>query len=153
MDRDRDRLLFRLLWETGLRISEALAFTVGKIKEGNFFVKRKGGRVLPVVIPPALLNDLFGYAIRLELAYDQLLFPISRQQAWRLLQRYCRLAGLERHVWLHLFRHGFAVNVLKQIPNFVVLQDQLGHKSIETTRRYVRVIMPDVRVVLEKIQF
>ncbi|MBN1690464.1 MAG: tyrosine-type recombinase/integrase [Dehalococcoidia bacterium] len=152
IDKPRNELLFRLLWQTGLRITEALQFSMERMKDGIYYPVRKGGRVKPVHIPVDLMNDLMHYAIEERIPYESLIFPISRIQAWRLLQRYAKLAGT-RKLHPHLFRHGFAVNVLKQNPNLPVIQDALGHEHIETTRQYLRVIMPDVKEVIQRISF
>ena len=152
IDKPRNALLFLLLWQTGLRITEALQFSMERMKDGIYYPVRKGGRVKPVHVPTDLMNDLMRYTIEARIPYEGLLFPISRIQAWRLLQRYAKLAGT-RKLHPHLFRHGFAVNVLKQNPNLPVIQEALGHEHIETTRQYLRIIMPDVKEVIEKINF
>ena len=152
IDKPRNALLFLLLWQTGLRITEALQFSMERMKDGIYYPVRKGGRVKPVHVPTDLMNDLMRYTIEARIPYEGLLFPISRIQAWRLLQRYAKLAGT-RKLHPHLFRHGFAVNVLKQNPNLPVIQEALGHEHIETTRQYLRIIMPDVKEVIERINF
>lgn len=56
---------------------------------------------------------------------------------WRVVKRVAARAGVDAHV--HALRAAFAVFYLEQHPNDIVgLQTLLGHKSIETTRVYLR---------------
>lgn len=44
----------------------------------------------------------------------------------------------EKAVYPHSFRHRFAKNFLEKFNDISLLADLLGHKSIETTRIYLR---------------
>lgn len=46
---------------------------------------------------------------------------------------------------IHLFRHTFAYNYLKNGGNIVYLQEILGHSNIETTRMYLHVTNEDLQ--------
>jgi integrase len=151
--KQRDCLLFSLLWQTGLRISEALSLTSDNIRAIDIRVKGKGGKVRVIPIKPQLINQLLRYALDKHIPYGEPFFNITRSQAHRLANKYAVAAGITRKVHCHLFRHGFAVNFLRQTGNIVYLQELLGHSSIETTRIYVRAALPDVREALEKVEF
>ena len=148
----RDYLLFSILWNTGLRISEALSLTLNDVRDNSIRVKGKGGKIRIVPIKDRVLNNLYPYAIEKKIQYQDKLFPISRSHAHRLLNKYARQAGIHRPLHCHLLRHGFAVNFLKQVHNIVYLQELLGHSSIETTRIYTRAALPDVRAALEQVE-
>jgi len=151
--RPRDHILFNLLWHTGLRISEALSLTSDNIRDCDIRVKGKGGRVRVIPVKPQVINELLRYALDNRIAYGERFFNITRSQAHRLLNKYADRAGINRKVHCHLFRHGFATNFLKQTGNIIYVQDLLGHRSIESTRIYVRAALPDVREALEKVEF
>ena len=53
----------------------------------------------------------------------------------------------------HLFRHGYAINFLNCSGGLDALQEQLGHKDINTTRIYLRLSDEDVKREVQKIQF
>lgn len=148
----RDYLLFATLWHTGLRISEALSLSLDSIRGCDIRVQGKGGKIRYVPVKPQLINDLLRYSLEIELPHGAPFFSISRSQAHRLLTKYALEAGIERPLHCHLFRHGFAVNFLRQMPNLVYLQELLGHSSIETTRIYVRAALPDVREAIKQVE-
>ena len=148
-DKPRDYLFFELLWNSGLRVSEALSLTPSHFRDNALRVKGKGGKWRVIPLKGVFFTQMVIYCHDKFKAYD-LIFPFTRSQAHRLLSKYAKRAGIERKLHCHLFRHGFAVNFLKQVPNLVYLQELLGHSSIETTRIYTRAALPDVREAIEK---
>ena len=148
----RDYLLIACMWYAGLRISEALSLTPNSIRGQDFRILGKGGKERFVPVKQSLVNDLLQYALAYKKAYNDRFFSITRSQAHRILNSYAQKAGLQRKVHCHLLRHGYAVNLLKQCPNLVYLQELLGHSSIETTRIYTRAAMPDIRQALENVE-
>lgn len=51
-----------------------------------------------------------------------------------------RGAGIEKHITFHCARHTFAVMMLEQGVDIYTLSKLLGHKSIETTQVYARIV-------------
>lgn len=148
----RDYLLLALMWYAGLRVSEALSITLDSLRGNDLRVKGKGNKWRIIPLKAGLVNDLLQYGLAYKVGYHDKLFPITRCQAHRIINKYAQKAGLQRRVHCHLLRHGFAINFLKQMPNLVYLQELLGHSSIETTRIYTRAALPDVRQALEKVE-
>jgi integrase len=58
----------------------------------------------------------------------------------RSIQRAVRLAGIEKHVSCHTFRHAFATHLLETGHNIRTVQELLGHKQVETTMIYTHVM-------------
>ena len=64
--------------------------------------------------------------------------------------------GEQRNVHAHLFRHGcerYAINFLNCGGRLDALQEQLGHRDINTTRIYLRLTSEDVMCEVAKVQF
>ena len=58
-----------------------------------------------------------------------------------------RTAGLTGPtLGVHLMRHSFATNYLRKGGGVFYLQDIMGHRSLETTKRYVKLAGVDVKM-------
>lgn len=155
----RDHLFLRLLWETGTRVSEAIALRLEDVGRDGIRVLGKGSVERVVFIQDGLVSEILFYAQELGLGRTDHLFPsrkgghITKQRADQIIRQAARHAGLERNVHAHLFRHGYAINFLNCSGRLDALQEQLGHRDINTTRIYLRLSDEDVRPEVSKIQF
>jgi integrase len=136
---DRDALLILVLFQTGLRVSEALGLTVGHLSRqpGALEVIGKGGKVRLVACPAALLHRLKAFAFDRGLGPADRLFPVGRKRAWQIIGAAAAQAGLGKRVYPHLFRHSGAIERLRQTGNPRALQLHLGHASPLMTMRYL----------------
>ena len=159
VENQRDRLLLRLLWESGVRISEAIALTLGSVGRDGIRVLGKGGRERVVFIQDGLVSAILFYAQELALERIDYLFPsrrgshITKQRADQIIKTAGRRANLQRQVHAHLFRHGYAINFLNYGGRLDALQEQLGHRDINTTRIYLRLSDEDIKRQVREIQF
>ena len=155
----RDHLFLRLLWETGARISEAIALRLGDVSRDGIRVVGKGNVERVVFIQDSFTSEILFYAQELALGRNDYLFPsrkgghITKQRADQIIKEAAHRAGLERNIHAHLFRHGYAINFLNCSGRLDALQEQLGHRDINTTRVYLRLSNEDVRREVSKIQF
>ncbi|MFQ5861496.1 MAG: tyrosine-type recombinase/integrase [Candidatus Brocadiales bacterium] len=155
----RDKLLLSLLWQTGIRVSEALALEVkgvdfyGKVIRIKSLKKQRPEiRVIPI---NGHLTGLLGTYIAQEgLRGKARLFPITRQRAFQVIREACYKAGIDKaRAHPHTLRHSFAVHcVLNQVP-LPVLKKWLGHSSIARTMIYCQVLAKDTRSFYEAIAF
>ncbi len=114
--RDRDALLILVLFQTGLRISEALSLTVGYLSRqpGALEVLGKGSKVRLVACPAPLVHRLKAYAFDRGLGPAGRLFPVGRKRAWQIIGAAAAHAGLGKRVYLHLCRHSGAIERRRQ---------------------------------------
>lgn len=56
------------------------------------------------------------------------------------LKEIMKIAGINKKITFHCCRHTFAINSLLLGIKIEVIQDILGHSSLETTQRYARVV-------------
>lgn len=155
-NKQRDALLLMFLWMTGCRITEALSISKGDVDFYNRTVRIKWlkrrkamQRILP--LHPKLAYSMSVYCGTLNLA-DKL-FPITRQRAFQIVQRYAKLAGVAKKVHPHTLRHSFAVYFLKERKNIVALQKLLGHSQITMTMTYLRIVQSDLAEEVEQLNF
>lgn len=155
---ERDRLLIRTLFETGLRISEALQLTPRHISqyEGRpvIHLKGKGRKPRMVAIPQNLVDKMMSYAYQRDLDRDSKFFKINRSQAWRILQSAAERAGINKKVYPHLLRHSDAIERLRQTGNPRALQLHLGHSSQVMTMRYLNTLtVEDALRIQQEVEF
>jgi site-specific recombinase XerD len=143
----RDRLLFRLLAETGLRIGEALALYVEDLDltpdDERLTVLGKGGRRRTVLLDdPALVHHLRAYLRQRRYRHGPLFRaekngrggPLRYQSAQARWRRYCDAAGVAGT--LHQLRHSHATELVNGGVSLPTIRKRLGHQHLQTTLRY-----------------
>jgi site-specific recombinase XerD len=152
--RMRDRLIIKLLYETGMRVGELTALTIGDVdlEAGEITIqeakRHEEGRKVPLVNSwtKSMLHDYIGTR---KIRRDPLFVsnkrgPLSRRQVERLIGNYGQMVGLDkdkRHP--HVLRHTHAVYALKSGIDLRTLQQNLGHSSIEVTAIYLTMDIDD----------
>jgi integrase/recombinase XerD len=156
--KERDRLLITLLFQTGVRISEALALTPGAIRnfEGKpaMEIVGKGKKLRMVALPVNLKEKLESYAYRAKIEPRMRFFDINRSRAWQILNEAREVAGIEKRVFPHLLRHSDAIIRLRKTGNPKALQYHLGHNSPAMTLRYLSTLtQEDALRVQQEVRF
>jgi len=156
--RPRDRLILRVLWETGVRVSELVSLTSESIDFTGEALRvvtlKRRGHMRAVPIRPALLGELARHIAGTGIRADERLFPVTRQRVHQIVRREARKAGLpEDRAHPHTLRHSFAIAcVLGRVP-VLVLAEWLGHRSLESTLVYTKVLCADSRRYLGDVDF
>ena len=156
--KERDRLLITLLFQTGVRISEALALTPAAIRnfEGKpaMEIVGKGKKLRLVALPVNLKEKLESYAYRAKIEPRMRFFDINRSRAWQILNEAREAAGIEKRVFPHLLRHSDAIIRLRKTGNPKALQYHLGHNSPAMTLRYLSTLtQEDALRVQQEVEF
>ncbi len=154
--RERDRCIFELGINCGLRVSEICALKVGQVWQYRRVVewlelyKTKGGkhRRIPLNRPA---REAIERLIRWKAQHRERLHPqdplfrsmkgghLTRQEVhniWRRIKRECRLTG---KVTTHSWRKTFATTLSAQGVPVRVIQELLGHSALNTTQTYLSV--------------
>jgi len=138
---ERNVLLIKVLYQCGLRISEALSLTPSHLTRFEGIpclrVKGKGGKERLVHVPENLYSQLLAYAYQKGLKPTDRLFNLNRKNAHKILVKAAKLAGISKRVYPHLLRHSCAIERLRQTGNPKALQWHLGHSSMAMTMRYL----------------
>jgi integrase/recombinase XerD len=156
---ERDKLLILLLFETGLRVSEALSLTPRLIAQHNskpviHLKKGKGNKTRMVACPEDLAHRIRSFAYSKEIGIDDRIFPINRKRAWQIVKLAGEKASIQKRVWPHLLRHSDAIERLRQTGNPKALQLHLGHSSALMTMRYLATLTAeDVLRIQQQVEF
>ena len=158
---DRDILLIRWLWHTGMRISDALAVRYEDINHNSEtvrFIVSKRSRAAPFVhtitLSKAMMFEVMKFRDRWQIVIDRFggrLFPITRQNVDKRLLKYCLIANIPP-MSAHKFRHGCAMNLLNQGVPPVEIAFRLAHSSTQVTESvYARMNTDIERKMLEQV--
>ena len=139
-------MIFSTMYGTGLRVSEALHLQVPDLDSQRMMIRieqGKGHRDRFVPLSPKLLNLLRTYWRKLR--PQPWLFPgqfpaqpLGREAVRDAIARASARAGLKKHVSPHSLRHAYAVHLLEAGTDIRKIQLLLGHRSLSTTARYLR---------------
>jgi site-specific recombinase XerD len=145
----KHRMIGTLMYAMGLRITEARTLRAEHIDSGLGVLhvrQGKGRRDRDLPLHPKLLDKLREYWRIARPPRRGYLFPgdeghpISPEACNRALKRAARKAGIRKRVSAHTLRHCYATHTLQLGANPVTIQKLLGHASIVTTLRYLRMV-------------
>ena len=165
----RDKVLIRLLWVTGRRITEVLNvkvsdidFDLSKIK---FHIEKKKIDVVKLKPIDKFTMDLLQFYIKqYNLHPINYLFnsdfkidsPITRQRAFQIIRKSCFKAGIykvgDKEPHPHHFRHSFAIDMAKKMKtpaDVRKLQLLLDHSTLGVTEQYLQFSDEEVSELVE----
>ncbi len=145
--RTKHHAILTTCYAAGLRISEAICLTLGDIDSERMVIRveqGKGQKDRYVMLSAKLLAILRDWW-RVEKPH-QWLFPgdipgrhISKEAVERACQKARRRSSIAKPITPHSLRHAFAVHLLEAGTDLRTIQLLLGHRSLATTARYLRV--------------
>ena len=149
----RNRAIIEVLYSCGLRVSELCSLKLSDlyIKEQFIRVTGKGDKQRLVPISSRAIDELEAYfldrnRISIKPGYEDYIFiserlkkPLSRIMVFRMIKDAVKMAGVNKTVSPHTFRHSFATHLLEGGANLRVIQAMLGHESIATTEIYTHI--------------
>jgi site-specific recombinase XerD len=142
----KHRVILTVCYAAGLRISEAVRLTPDAIDSQRMVIRveaGKGGKDRYVMLSPKLLDILRTYWRKAR--PQHCLFPgdlpgqpISTGAVELVCRQARELAAIPKPVTPHSLRHAFAVHLLESGADVRTIQLLLGHRSLSTTARYLR---------------
>jgi integrase/recombinase XerD len=147
VDTLKHRAILTTCYGAGLRISEALHLKPTAIDSHRMVIRveqGKGARDRYVMLSVTLLDILRSYwrAVRPKewlFPGDRPDQPISRAAVEDACHRAHRRCGLSKPITPHSLRHAFAVHLLEAGTDLRTIQLLLGHRSLTSTARYLRI--------------
>jgi integrase/recombinase XerC len=148
----RSRAIVELFLQTGIRLSEAATLTRNDVAlpeapglpaVGTLRVRGKGRKERTITLNSRACQALATYvATRVSTERDAALFAsrsgsgLTPRGIQRVIEKLMKSAGITGAT-VHTLRHTFATHMVRKGTNLRVVQEALGHSSLQTTSRYV----------------
>lgn len=142
----RDRLLFEMLYATGMRVSEIENVKIKDIDIDNMYIKvlGKGSKERYVYFGEYVLDYLELYLNKRD---DNCPYLFINKNKTRLTSRGMRLiinkcvekASLKIKISPHSIRHTFATHLINEGCDLLSIKELLGHSSLKTTEVYTHI--------------
>ncbi len=139
----RDRAFILFLYASGTRVSEAIESRKSDLEEGWLRIHHaKGDKERMVPIAPQAIEVIEHYLNARPFSKDQLWLNyrgerLSRISAFKITQKYLGVSP-------HVLRHSFATALILGGADLRVVQEFLGHVSLDTTQIYTHLHRQDL---------
>ena len=153
----RDRLMLRLLYETGIRRSELAGLRVSAVDFSSLTIKVLGKRNKERIIPieSELAHNISEYLAlkEQEKGASEWLFvgrkgrQITVQDIYNTVKKYMSSLSNADRISPHVFRHSFATHILNEGGNIQAIKELLGHADLATTEVYTHVTREHLKEV------
>ena len=156
---NRDLVIVNLFLHTGIRLSELVNLDITDVNllEKKITIKAKGGQIVNRFLNTKLRAILHRYlkARKKVFTDSQALFlsqmqdRITTRQIQRRLDQWIVKAGITKRITPHSLRHSFATSLFARTSNILVVQQALGHASVNTTEIYAHLLDETLEDALE----
>jgi len=132
----KSRLILKLLYSSGLRVSELtkLKYEDINLDENSGTVRQGKGKKDRMFI---LSHEII----------DNKNQPISTRNIQKIIKNYAKKADINKNVTPHKLRHSFATHLLEAGTDIRMIQELLGHSNLQTTQIYTHVSREQIKKV------
>lgn len=159
----KHKTMLVLAYGAGIRSAEIANLQVGDIDSDRMQIhirNGKGGKDRYVVLSPVMLEMLRDYwrKSRSKVKSNWIFpgqspaNPITPSTVGEVYKRAKEQAGIAKRGGIHSLRHAFATHSLEAGEDLYTIKQLLGHSSIESTARYLRLTNNKMRLVKSPIE-
>lgn len=142
----RDKLIFEILYSTGVRVSELVNIKVKDIDFENKSIRifGKGKKERIVLFGDQALKLINIYLDQRGFTSEYLILnnrgnKITTRGVDLIIHKNSLKSGLKNKITPHTMRHTFATHMLNDGANLLTVQELLGHENLKTTQVYTHV--------------
>jgi len=152
----RNYFLFVFGINSGLRISDIIHLKVLDVKNVDYLkvCERKTNKIRRIKMTSTLRNEINKYICNMP--DSDYLFPsrkgrqpISRVQAWKIINDAAREVGINDAIGTHTLRKTFGYHFYQKTKDAAILQKIFGHASPSVTLRYIGISEDMIDQVLD----
>ena len=149
----RDKAILELFYSSGLRVSELINLKLSDLYFSDEVIRVLGKgskqRIVPIGGSAVRWIEEYIKTVRLllekKMKSENIIFlnnrgtKLSRMGIWKIVDKYVKLAEIEKEFHPHTFRHSFATHLLEGGADLRAVQEMLGHADISTTQIYTHI--------------
>jgi len=160
--RERDMAIAILFLHTGLRVSELTNLKLANVdlERGQIKITRKGNKEQYLHVNGETAGALADYLANHPQAQNGRFFVgtnggnLDRGYIYSIVRRYLRLAGIVKGKrGPHILRHTFCTRLHQKGVGPFTIKDLAGHKSLNTTMRYITIENKEQAEALDRLEF
>ncbi|PID47845.1 MAG: integrase [Proteobacteria bacterium] len=144
---DRNKLIIKMICYTGMRVSEALNIKQRDISDDRehfiIRIRGKGNKYRIVMIKKSIISTLLSNVLKTTSCKNGLVFcnrsgnKMTQAYVSRIVEQILFQAGIRKEKnGAHMLRHTFATLLYRKRKDIVLVQEALGHASLNTSRIY-----------------
>ncbi|NCN26611.1 tyrosine-type recombinase/integrase [bacterium] len=162
----RDRVIFEFCYASGLRVSELCQLRWADLDERSLAVHLTGKGDKQRIVPytervefhlKQYKEHAWGqWALKAKSSNQEFIFlsrrcsPLTRMAVWKIFRRRSMVLNLSIDVHPHVLRHSFATHLLQGGADVRFVQALLGHSSVNTTERYLKIDSTELQKLFEE---
>ncbi len=148
----KSRIIIKLLYSSGIRLSECLNLQVKDLELGNrigWVRGGKGNKDRMFILSNDVANELLHY-VQNKSGYvftgknNQ---PLSARNIQKIVKAASKRAGITKNITPHKLRHSFATHLLEAGTDIRIIQELLGHSNLQTTQIYTKVSQEQLKKI------
>lgn len=161
---ERNRLLLRLMLDTGLRLAEATALEwahVDLVTARLLVLQGKGAKDRVLWLGDRLVEALASWQQR-QMAVCRLVprhvfttlegRRLQHRYVQEMVRRYASKARIGKRITPHVLRHTFATDLYRETGKIRIVQKALGHADLSTTMIYTHVYDDEVEAAMRRLR-
>ena len=154
----RDRLIFELLYGSGLRVGELVGLNLDDLDRGERWIRVRGkGRKERLVPFGRTAGEALDRYLQARSATDQRALLLNSRRGRltarsveRIVKRYALALMGDPSLHPHSLRHAFATHLLSDGADLRAIQELLGHASLSTTQKYTQLSLEELMKIYDR---
>lgn len=149
----RNKAMIETMYSCGLRVSELVNLKFSDTYFDDSFVKivGKGNKERLVPVSAKAIREINYYRdhyrnhLSIKRIHEDFIFlnrngrPLTRVMVFTIIKQLAKIAGINKNISPHTFRHSFATHLIEGGADLRAVQEMLGHESILTTEIYTHI--------------